>query len=199
MESDYSEASWKTYTDALQAAKDVIAKGNATVEEIETAKTNLETAINGFTTDKTELEAIINAVEAKNYQANNYTLNSYVTLINAISDAKSVVADKDAKQSEINSAKEALENAEKELVDITALKAIIQEVEDANYDKDNYSTTSWEALENARKDAQSITLKKDATKTEVEEAIQALRNAMDGLTTDKTALEAAIATVEAAD
>ncbi|MCI9087925.1 MAG: hypothetical protein HFJ32_05195, partial [Clostridia bacterium] len=197
VESDYSEASWKTYTDALQAAKDVIAKGNATVEEIETAKTNLETAINGFTTDKTELEAIINAVEAKNYQANNYTLNSYVTLINAISDAKSVVADKDAKQSEINSAKEALENAERELVDITALKAIIQEVESANYDKDNYSTTSWKALEDALKNAQGITLKKDATKTEVEEAVQALRDAMNGLTTDKTALETAITNVEA--
>ena len=199
VESDYSQESWEVYVNAIQAAKDVIAKADATVEEIAQAKTNLEVAINGFTTDKTDLEAIIATVEEANYQSNNYTLNSYVALINAMSDAKTVMANKDAKQSEIDSAKETLENAVKELVDISALKAIIEEAENAEYDEDNYTTESWEELENAHGHAQDVVLKKDATKQEVEEAIQTLRNAMNGLTTDKTALETVITNVETAD
>ena len=104
------------YDRALTKAKEVMADGAASQEEVNTAKTALEgarTALNGQATNKNELQAEINRETATKAttQYKNATQDNKAAYDRALTKAKEVMADGAASQEEVNTAKTALEGA----------------------------------------------------------------------------------------
>ena len=104
------------YDRALTKAKEVMADGAASQEEVNTAKTALEgarTALNGQATNKNELQAEINRETATKATAQykNATQDNKAAYDRALTKAKEVMADGAASQEEVNTAKTALEGA----------------------------------------------------------------------------------------
>ncbi|MCK0470112.1 Ig-like domain-containing protein [Halalkalibacter sp. APA_J-10(15)] len=73
-------------------------------------------------------------------------------------------------------------------VDKSPLKAEIDLSE--NLDEENYSTDSWEAYQTALTFANSVFNNPEATQQEIDDAQEALKEARDNLTVDKSALQA---------
>ncbi|AFA49795.1 DUF4430 domain-containing protein [Acetobacterium woodii] len=92
LEANYSSEAWKIYSDCLSTAKAVLAKTDATQTEVDTAKTNLASAItttlaNGaLTADKTALKAQLD--RAGTLIESNYTPESYAVMTTARADAQ---------------------------------------------------------------------------------------------------------------
>ena len=84
-------------------------------------------------------------------------------------------------------------------VDKTALNAAIAEAE--TLDEEAYTSGTWAALEEALEAAKTVAEDTDSTQSEVDEATENLKNAMDALVErgDKTALNELIAEAEALD
>ncbi|WP_148568624.1 DUF4430 domain-containing protein, partial [Acetobacterium paludosum] len=87
IEANYSSDAWKTYSDCLSAAKTVLAKTDATQTEVDTAKTNLSSAITTTLTngaliaDKTVLKVQLD--RAGSLVESNYTPQSYAAVTTA--------------------------------------------------------------------------------------------------------------------
>ena len=139
-----------------------------------------------------ELKESIKTVENAKYEQANYTTNSWNTYAAALNTAKTVADSSTRTQVQINDAKATLESAVNGLVDISALKASIKTAEDANYQQENYSTDSWNFYKTALEVAKTVVASEDATQTQVDGARIGLEEAVKGLTTDKTELQAAI-------
>ena len=104
------------YDQALTRAKTVMADGAASQEEVNTAKSALEgarTALDGRATNKNELQAEINReTETKAAaQYKNADQGKKAAYDQALTRAKTVMADGAASQEEVNTAKSALEGA----------------------------------------------------------------------------------------
>ena len=120
-ESDYTEASWLTLQDALDAAQAVADNADATDAEIETAYSALQAAIDGLidasgTDDPGDeaptlesLEALI--AEAKALKQSDYTNDTWATLQTALATAEAVVADQPASADKIEGAYNTLKEA----------------------------------------------------------------------------------------
>ncbi|MCI8384741.1 MAG: hypothetical protein HFJ33_07845, partial [Clostridia bacterium] len=174
IETDYSEESWKALQDAIKGAEDLTeqAEIDAKVEEI-------REAINGLTVDKTELEAI--KAQANDLEETDYSVESWAKLEEAL-------ALPEDKQSEIDAKVEAIQEAINGLtVDKTELEAIKAQANDL--EETDYSVESWAKLEEA------LALPEDK-QSEINAKVEAIQEAMAGLTVDKTALEAIKAEVE---
>lgn len=99
-------------------------------------------------TDKAALEGLIS--HAENVGATDYTPSSYKKLITMLASARTVYADATAKQSAVDQAEAALENALKKLVkvaDVSALKSILAIVN--KLDSKLYTSDSWQKLREA--------------------------------------------------
>ncbi len=121
-ESAYTADSWKDLQDALEAAKEVDAKANATQDEVDAADAALKSAIDNLVkvADKTDLEADIATAEGLDESA--YTADSWKDLQDALDAAKEVDADANASQDAVDAADKALKSAIdnlKELITIT--------------------------------------------------------------------------------
>ncbi len=150
--------------------------------------------------DKTELEAIINEVKELNKKA--YTENSWKELEVALKNAKAVMKDETAIQSEVNAAIEQLKNAKDSLVklgDKGLLKDAIKEIKALN--KKEYTSTSWAKVEEALNHAKMVLNDKNATEEDVTNAISMLKNAKADLVkiAEKTELKKAIKAAEKLD
>ncbi|MCI9413487.1 MAG: hypothetical protein HFJ31_03150, partial [Clostridia bacterium] len=197
-EDNYSVASWKTYTDALAEARRIVAKVDATKQEVTDATSALNVAVEGLTTDTTVLQALIDTVTPEKYPQANYTKTSYDNLVTALQAAKDVVANENAKQSEIDTAKDNLSKAISDLVDISELEELIRTEESKNYTPADYSDASWGNYQDKLSSANQTLANPDATQEEVDNAKADLQEAVDGLTTDKSALQKLVAQVKAA-
>ena len=107
----YTEATWTVFNDALTAANNVYNNANAMQEEVNEAYSNL---VKGFLNlrlipNKDLLEDLINQAEGLN--SANYTEASYKVLNEALVNAKAVYENPNATQEEVNSAKDVLEKA----------------------------------------------------------------------------------------
>ncbi len=110
---DYSKASWENYLLALKEAQAVLNNPNATQAEVDKAEKKLAGARAALTVDKEQLEKKKEQVEDLN--KSDYTNESWNAYLDALNNAKKVLNDENAKQSEIDDAYEALVNAEKGL------------------------------------------------------------------------------------
>lgn len=117
---DYTEESWKPFAEALAAAKETSEKLNATQEEVDEAYEKLKAAFDnlklkqqpstpGTGPDTTELKKLITAYE--NLNKEEYTEESWNAFATALLKAKEIAEKSDASQSEIDSAKNALQAA----------------------------------------------------------------------------------------
>ena len=121
-EEDYTEESWKTYQEALTAAKTVLEKEDLTQAEIEEALKALQEAkaalvkipVVEVPVNKEELKKEIAA--AKALKEKNYTKTTWKAYQEAIKAAEAVAADEEATQEEVDTALEKLQAAKKALV-----------------------------------------------------------------------------------
>ena len=132
--------------------------------------------------DTTELEKAI--LEAEGLYESNYTPKSYDALESALEDAKAVLADPAATQSEVDAAAEALNAAIdalelKKSVDTSALEKAVAKAEALN--KDDYTSESYAAVEKALEEAKAVLADSDATQAEIDQAADALNSAMNAL------------------
>ncbi len=120
----YTDESAKAFTDALDAAKAVASKADATQDEVDNATTALETAQKGLTekepepplVDKAALNTAITEAE-KITDLTGYTDESAKTFTDALGAAKAVASKADATQDEVDNATTALEAAQKGLTE----------------------------------------------------------------------------------
>ncbi|KAB7789988.1 discoidin domain-containing protein [Bifidobacterium leontopitheci] len=134
-ESKYTEDSWNTYAAALEYAKQISAKADATETEVKNATISLQTAFDGLIekgetpepepeptpkperVDKTKLDAAIKKVEAEKLDSSKYTDASWKVFEAALAQAKAVSANASATQTQVDAALSALDAARKGLTE----------------------------------------------------------------------------------
>lgn len=109
-QTNYTSASWSQYANALAMAEDVNANADATQEQVDAALQILQNAEKQlkWRADNSELKETLNKAKALNEE--DYE-SGWDALQNAIAKAEDVIADADATEATINSAKEDLETA----------------------------------------------------------------------------------------
>ena len=157
---DYTADSWKALEDAVAAAKDVVAKADASQSEIDAAVNGIIEALGNleYGVQTLHLETAIEAAEAILADADNY---ESVDALKAAADAgKAVLAKADASQSEIDAAADAVLAEMSKLVenaDRASLKKLADAAEkltDGNYTSDSIAklndaiSKAKDALEN---------------------------------------------------
>lgn len=188
----YTEESWKTFTDALEAAKAAAENVDAKQDEIDSAKEALKAAYNGLTKAPTATAEEIAALTAliteyEKVTNDGYTEESWKNFTDALAAAKAAVEKEGATTTDISRAKEALEKAHKELTkeatgeaDLAALNALIAQYEKVT--NDGYTEASWKNFTDALAAAKTTAAKENVTQAEVDSAKAALEAAYNGLT-----------------
>ena len=193
----YTEDSWKSFSDALAAAKSEYKSENSTPETVKAAQEKLDAAIKGLKAkkvDKSQLEALIKEAEGK--KEADYTPESWTTFATELQKAKEVNSDKNAKQKTVDQTCESLRAAIDSLVtktvDKSQLETLIKEAEGKT--ETDYTAKSWAKLVTALEAAKSEFRNENATQESVNNAYDNLKTAIDGLTAkaDKTQLKALI-------
>ena len=145
---NYTEASYKTLSDALKEAEALVGKDSPSTEEIQNATTAINDAINKLVPIidglKSEINLLITEAENKistNQLRSQYTTSSLAALDKAIADAKDIVKKSDATKEALSNAKTALEEASK--IDDTGLAETGLKVKVSN--------DAWGRLTNALK------------------------------------------------
>ncbi|MDD3049023.1 MAG: discoidin domain-containing protein [Bacilli bacterium] len=183
-ENDYKTTHWNEFTEALEKAVSVNADSAAKQKDVEKAKTDLQNAIDQLVerVNNTELKTLVKNSEA--YQESNYTAKSWKVFKEAMENANTVLADRDASETDINDAVSALTSAVKNLkADKGSLGSLIDKAEKA--DLTDKTESSIEVLKTAIANAKTVFEKEDATVEEITLAVQNLEKAIAGLT-DKT-------------
>lgn len=120
-ESEYTPASWSALKAALEACKQLNAE-TATKEEYNTKRETLDLAVQGLTklADKSALNQAITTAEAK--KKTDYEEAGWNKLQEMLTTAKTVAGNRNATQSEVDTAKAALQEAIDKLVEKQASK-----------------------------------------------------------------------------
>ena len=139
--------------------------------------------------DKTALNELIAQVETMDETA--YTGDSWSALEEALAAAKAAAAEDPTTQAAVDAAYEALKAAVEALViraDASELEALIAEAD--KLVEADYVSDTWPALAEALEDAKAVVANSNATEEEIQEAIDALKAAMEALVKrgDKTEL-----------
>ena len=179
-EATYTPSSWAKLQEAITAAN--TAKTSATRQsEIIAAKDAITKAIAALVerADKTELNAEITKAAA--LKEADYTPDSWTALKAALDAANTVKDNLDATVTEVKNAKEALTAAIEGLAapgDKTALNAKIAEV--GNYKKDEFNVSGliWSVFEQALETAKFVSGNASATQTEINTALEDLKDAV---------------------
>lgn len=196
-EDKYTEESVKALKDAVVEAEKVVADENATQESVDAATTAVEEATRGLAekpavpeVNKDALKAAIEKAEdvLENLEEDAYTPESVEALKGALETAKGVFDNADAVQAEVDQAAEAIETAISGLTvkpapeaDKTALKAALAEAAQKLESADNFTEESVKALKEAMDLAQNVFDNSDASQTEVDAAVTAVRDAIEKL------------------
>ncbi|HBH5589507.1 TPA: FIVAR domain-containing protein [Enterococcus faecium] len=116
---DYTDNTWNAFQTALNNAKKVLNDSKATQKQVDSAKNTLDSAYKGLkkkpapTVNKTELQALYNQV--KSTAKGDFTEGSWNNFQTALSNAKKVLDDSKASQTQVNNAKNSLDAAFKGL------------------------------------------------------------------------------------
>lgn len=219
-EADYTEATWATLADALEAATALAADENADQSAVDNAAAAVREAIDALetktptgTTDKSALSQEI--AKATSITRELYTDASLARLDTALADAEQVMADDDASQPEIDAAYSnlaaaynALEKKDQGTVDRANLLATIKNADALAGKEADYTAASWKRFKAAYDEARAIAADATADQKAVDQAAAKLADAIrkleavtpaPGETVNKSALNATIAKAEALD
>ena len=178
--SDFSPETWSALEEAKKAAQAVEDNATATQAQIDEAAKKLKAAIDALNVDKTKLQEQI--AIAKTKQEADYSPKTWNDFKNAEIKAKEI-NDQTAplpKQSEIDAATKALQDAIKALaVDKTALQTAINTANSKR--KEEYTTQTWKALEEALAAANPVNADKATTQSKVNAATEKLEEAIKNL------------------
>ncbi len=193
---NYTDESWKVFEDALNAAKVIVDKSDATQAEIDKAEQDLIDAYDALkvpegTVDKGKLKAlIVTCDEILNKGQGSYTAESWKAFTVALEEAKAVLANDKAAQTEVDNARNQLDKAYNQLVSVEeeakALKVLIEKYE--NLEKGNYTDESWATFEEALSAAKIVAGNPNASLDEIQKAASDLQKAVDALATVKEGL-----------
>ena len=187
----------------LQEAQGVLANQEASQSEVDKVYIELVTAFLNLRfksveeVDKTELEELIK--EAESYKEEEYTPGTWDVFQEALDAAKEVAANENATEAEVEKAVNDLQeaiNALTKKADKGFLEELISEVE--GYNEEDYTAGSWVALQEALEAAKEVVANEDATETEVMDAYNNLRDAIDNLV-DKSWLQKLYDAIEESD
>lgn len=194
-EDDYTADSWKPFADAMQKAKDVLADDNATQDDVDNAKNELNrTAAHlvkktPVVVDKAALEAAIKANQNK--EEDDYTDDSWKPFSEALGNAEVVLANNNATQDEVDQATKDLLAAAEALVkkqtpptpdkvDTTELEKAIKDAEALK--KEDYTSDTWKKVTTALEAAKKIVENpEDYKQSDVDTAAKNLKDAISGL------------------
>jgi len=195
-EAAYTPSSWKTFSEALTAAKSVSASAAATQTQIDAAASKLATAQKALVerADKTELNTAIEA--AGKIEAEGYKPSTWLKFQEALTQAAEVSEDANAVEEEVSTAlgnlKQAYDGLE-ELVGKEGLTTALKDTKSLN--KDDYTATSWNNLQTVIEAAVAVAESPEASETDVAQAIGKLTTAIGELVSIKQ-LNAAIEAAE---
>ena len=177
---DFSPATWSALEKAKKAAQAVEDNATATQTQIDEAAKKLKAAIDALNVDKTKLQEQITIAETK--QEADYSPTTWNNFKNAEIKAKEINNQTTPlpKQSEIDAATKALQDAIKALaVDKTALQNAINTANSKR--KEEYTTQTWKALEEALAAANTVNADKATTQSKVNAATEKLKEAIKNL------------------
>lgn len=192
-EKDYTPATWKTYADAMDAAKVVIDNKEATQAQITKAHDELQDALFGLRMipNKDKLDELIK--EAEKMDMSDYTVESAAVFEDALVQAKAVMKNPEADQNEVDAAVakltaavDQLEKADKPVVPEkpAADKADLEKYYNeclSYYKEADYTADSWKAYAGALENAKAVLADKEATNEAVKAAIDELAKAAKNL------------------
>ncbi len=198
----YTQETKDALAAAINTAKQIAAKEDATQEEISGQLAALSEAVNELekkpvkTVNKVELEAAI--ADAGRIVKEDYTAESLAELENVLNQVKEVLASADASQEQVDEstdrlykAIDQLVKAPEEVVNKNALSAAIDRTKELK--ETDYTAASWEVMRTALTTANQVMRDETATQREVNEATAALRDALAALVrVDKAGLRDAI-------
>ena len=135
--------------------------------------------------DKTVLQNLI--ISANTLVASDYTAETWIALVSALSAAKTISEKADASQNDVDTAVTILQQAidglvktaPEQTVDKVALNTLITST--ASLVQSEYTTESWAALATALSAANAVNNSADAKQDEVDAAVTTLQQAIDGL------------------
>ena len=178
--SDFSPETWAALEAAKNAAQTVEDNATATQTQIDEAAKKLKEAIAALNVDKTKLQEQIKDAATK--QEADYSPKTWNDFKNAEIKAKEINNQTTPlpKQSEIDTATKALQDAIKALaVDKTALQNTINTANSKR--KEEYTTQTWKALEEALAAANPVNADKATTQSKVNAATEKLEEAIKNL------------------
>ena len=177
---DFSPATWSALEEAKKAAQAVEDNATATQDQIDEAAKKLKAAIDALNVDKTKLQEQISIANTK--QEADYSPKTWNDFKNAEIKAKEINNQTTPlpKQSEIDAATKALQDAIKALaVDKTALQNAINTANSKR--KEEYTTQTWKALEEALAAANPVNADKATTQSKVNATTEKLKEAIKNL------------------
>lgn len=185
----YTEESWAKVAKALEAAREMAANKEADQAAVDEAFLNLITACSTLENapQRVGLKAAIEGAEAILADTENlskYTEESINAVRAALDEAKAVYDNSAADQGTINNATTKLLTAVNSMLvkeEDTRLDILIQMAEELLKNKDQYTSSSVEALEKALAAAKDVAGKANATEQEINDAYNALAEAMTSL------------------
>lgn len=185
----YTEETWEAVQTALDEARILLENPETTQAEADSAFLKLMTAINLLESDvqKAGLGAAIEGAKAILADASalaDYTPESVEAVRSALAEAEAVYADTEATQTVINQAATNLMTAVNNLLVTETdnrLDILIQKAEELLQKEDQYTSDSVQALKDALEAAKEAAAKKDATEQEINDAYNALAEAMASL------------------
>lgn len=191
---EYTEASFNKLKNKLDEAKNILNKTDAKQEEVNAAKTNLENAIKGLEkkqtpapkqVDKSGLQDLIS--KANKISTFQYTDDSVVDFKEALKNAKEINKDTNAKQDDVNSAKNRLELAMKNLkkkvnkVDLGNLIAECNRIDEKDFEYDY----NMREFNKALRDAKEVYNSSNSNQDQVDNALRNLSIAKSNLVAKK--------------
>ena len=199
----YTVKTWSPLATLVSEAKDAIAVITVTEETIATYIEDItaaKEALQELATDKTALAGAIETATA--IDQTKYMSATVAGLDEALATATGVNNDTDASVAEATAALNALNSVLSGLVekgDTTALAALVNAINGANYVEENYTEMSYATLVDALADAEEILEATETPKADVDAAYTALENAKNGLVAygDNTQLATLVAECEA--
>lgn len=175
---EYTPASWSLLQTALDAANAAL-DPNATQAQVDQAAAQLQYALDNLAkpADKTELGAAVE--EGRQYNEEDYTVDSWTEFEEALKAAEEVLEDPNATQEDVDAALAALKEAEANLEEAGDPSALLALVEKAKSNgTSQYTDESAAAILDAIAKAEAA-LAKRGTDAELKAAYDTLKAAMD--------------------
>lgn len=180
--SKYTSNSLEKFSKALEIANSVVAKEDATQEEVNNVINSLMNSIDDLM-EKANKEDLANLLEElKSIDLDKYTSESVGRFRDVMNRTEEIINDENATQESVDHIKLELLNEFEHLVIIVDKSKLSEVVENANkIETSKYTPNSLEKFNKALEIVNSVVAKEDATQEEVNNAINSLMNSIDNL------------------